>query len=517
MNLSDSFVYSSDKNLYLLYELRMNDKKSLRDLRNVLVKLYTDELSIRRLVDDSGIDSSRIIFASNATNIWHSVLTEADKNGQLGSLLSVIKEEYGHNKDFQNIYDIYYRSSRPSLLPLVSTLSTHELLKQLGFQSEIFDYSNADEMPEDMLQQTFVEHLQFKKYIMDLDNSVALLAPPGGGKTANRRLLELALLKNQHDAFKQNLYSSNVPFVITYKSFEIFSGRLQPLDLQDHCKPLLRLIVDSHIAIINRHPGLFMGLELKEREWWWGLLNLIQGESVYHNLKERALISDWQSQRRWVSPLLPDNPLIDSLNKIQSRLVVMGFNKLYILVDGVDGIMEPTSVVAMEAIIKPLINTDELFSRSGRIWKFFLPDSLNETLWNSRSRSSNRLKVTQIQWYEKNENDSSEKKRVKALVDFLKLRLGWQNSYQEHYIQPLCTYELETLLENEFKVQKITVEEGLALLALRHKEQGPPRALLNFAEKLLTIAITQDKQTITLYDWQKFKISIEHELKHEYS
>jgi hypothetical protein len=485
--------------------------RSLRDLRKVLIELYPDEISIRRLLDDAGITSERVVFNSNAANTWHSVLVEAKKNDQLVPLLDVVKEEYGNNKEFQNAYDANCLSVDIEMSPLVTSLTKHELLKQLGFQPAIFDYLHADEMPEDMLQQTFVAHPQFKAYIMDLDNSAALLAPPGGGKTANRRLLELVLLKNQRNAFKHNLSSLNAPFTIVYKNFEMFSGRLQSIDLQDHCKPLLALIADKFIEVINDYPQLLTQLEAKERRWWWDLLNLIQGESVYHNLTDKRLIDDWQSENLRVSPLLTGNPLIDSLKKIQDKLAIIGFNKLYILVDGVDGFMEPTSISTMEAIIKPLVNTDELFSHSVRIWKFFLPDSLSSVIRNSRGRSSGRLKVAQIQWHE----NSSEKRQVNLLVDFLKLRLGWQSNYQEQNIQPLCTYELETLLENEFKVPRITIEESLALLSLRHKEQGPPRALLSFAEKLLTIAITQNKQMITLQDWEKFRGSIEHDLQHD--
>jgi len=380
----------------------------------------------------------------------------------------------------------------------------YNLLKPLGFHPDSFLHLNADEMPWEMLQQTFVEHPQYKEYVLDSDNSAVLLAPSGGGKTANRRLLELTLRRHQRNVNQHGSQLPKVPFVITYNNFETLASLTQPIGLQDHYKPLVKVIVDEFLNFINSYPTQFMQIDQRERDWWWGLLELDRGQSVYHSLKADSLIGDWQRNGQKIPPFSSDNPLIDTLNKIQYRLANIGFNKLYILVDGIDGVVEPTSISNMEALVKPLLNTDELFSRSGRIWKFFLPDSLLTILQRSRAYSSKRLRVLQIQWLEKDK-----KHQVKTLVEFLKLRLGWESNRQEQHIQPLCENDLET----ELKLQDNTIEESLALLALRHKEQGPPRALLTLVEKLLRISIRQGKSTITLQDWKNFVALIEQDLK----
>lgn len=52
------------------------DQKNFIDLRDLLAFLYPDVLSIRRIIDDAGIDSSRIDISEKAVNSWHFVLTE---------------------------------------------------------------------------------------------------------------------------------------------------------------------------------------------------------------------------------------------------------------------------------------------------------------------------------------------------------------------------------------------------------------------------------------------------------
>ena len=69
----------------------------LAKLREILAKLYSDEFSIRRIVDDSRIKSPQIVLSSNPTNTWHSVLTEADKLGRIDDLLRIVEDEYGTN------------------------------------------------------------------------------------------------------------------------------------------------------------------------------------------------------------------------------------------------------------------------------------------------------------------------------------------------------------------------------------------------------------------------------------
>lgn len=79
----------------------------LKKLRSVLVKLYATPASMRRIIDDAGLDFSRISLESNPGDSWHSILLEAEKLGQVDDLLSVVNGEYGSNADFRDAYKVY--------------------------------------------------------------------------------------------------------------------------------------------------------------------------------------------------------------------------------------------------------------------------------------------------------------------------------------------------------------------------------------------------------------------------
>ncbi|MEM7131448.1 MAG: effector-associated domain EAD1-containing protein [Chloroflexota bacterium] len=82
----------------------------LTAIRNALGSLYPDNLSIRRIGSDAGINLSLINFNSNAQNVWYDLLIEANKNNQVGALLHVVKSEYGANEKFQDAYSAYLSS-----------------------------------------------------------------------------------------------------------------------------------------------------------------------------------------------------------------------------------------------------------------------------------------------------------------------------------------------------------------------------------------------------------------------
>lgn len=77
------------------------------ELRKTLADLYGEELSIRRLVSESGLDSSHINFSASAANVWFGVLNEAEKSGKINILLQIVKDEYGNNPEFVNAYEEY--------------------------------------------------------------------------------------------------------------------------------------------------------------------------------------------------------------------------------------------------------------------------------------------------------------------------------------------------------------------------------------------------------------------------
>jgi len=83
-------------------------------LQKVLAELYTDGSSIRRIVDNAGLDTGRITFTASAINTWHSVLVEADKVHRVEDLLAIVAEEYGKNQGFRAAYRAYRQANGKS-------------------------------------------------------------------------------------------------------------------------------------------------------------------------------------------------------------------------------------------------------------------------------------------------------------------------------------------------------------------------------------------------------------------
>lgn len=76
-------------------------------LRKVMISLFSDELSIRRVCTDANLDLGRIHFNNTVENIWYSVITEASKSNLLDALLNVATEIYDTNKELKDVCERY--------------------------------------------------------------------------------------------------------------------------------------------------------------------------------------------------------------------------------------------------------------------------------------------------------------------------------------------------------------------------------------------------------------------------
>jgi len=70
---------------------------ALTQLRDSLAELYPDESSARRIAAEAGLALSRIALQGSAINIWHGILEEAQKQGQVGAVLRVALGDYPNN------------------------------------------------------------------------------------------------------------------------------------------------------------------------------------------------------------------------------------------------------------------------------------------------------------------------------------------------------------------------------------------------------------------------------------
>ncbi len=69
-----------------------------RQLRTVLVELYTTTADLRRVAHDAGVALDRVVLGGSAVNCWDGLLREAAKNQQVADLLDVAQQEYGGNE-----------------------------------------------------------------------------------------------------------------------------------------------------------------------------------------------------------------------------------------------------------------------------------------------------------------------------------------------------------------------------------------------------------------------------------
>lgn len=89
-------------------------QKALINLRNRLAEIYLDVPSIRRLIDDSQINSSYIHLDSTPINNWHSVLKEAERSNRIDNLLNVVDNENRENINLRRAVDAYRRTNKSS-------------------------------------------------------------------------------------------------------------------------------------------------------------------------------------------------------------------------------------------------------------------------------------------------------------------------------------------------------------------------------------------------------------------
>ena len=98
----------------------------ITNLRDVLSSLYDNEASARRVAEEAGLNIRTISFGSSASNMWHSIISEAKKQEHLISLVDMVSTgDYKNNpalKDACKAYYDYEAQLRPKNNGLTSTI-----------------------------------------------------------------------------------------------------------------------------------------------------------------------------------------------------------------------------------------------------------------------------------------------------------------------------------------------------------------------------------------------------------
>lgn len=77
----------------------MTTRPSLVKLRRNLSRLYYSKERASLIVHDAGINASRILFSDLSDSTWNAILDEAIKSNKMFTLLGMVLDEYGADKE----------------------------------------------------------------------------------------------------------------------------------------------------------------------------------------------------------------------------------------------------------------------------------------------------------------------------------------------------------------------------------------------------------------------------------
>lgn len=267
----------------------------------------------------------------------------------------------------------------------------------LGFDDNPFRFTNADE--EDRLEQYFIQPPYFESIFGDLSRpaSAIVFAPRGGGKSAQRRMIEIS--------------SMGKPLLcLTYDRFE-FPERQTPYTttLEYHLRNILRIGVVGLLTHLQNDANLLQRYNKNDKRTLLALIHQYLGRITEDELK-RAVDSlksfpdkakdFWNEYLPAIAPflviilkMLKMDPgelsrfedragQLEQSPKYQLELLrnlaaKVGLKSIYVLVDKVDETaLTVRDAKASFALISPLIKDLEVLEMKGFAFKFFLWDEL---------------------------------------------------------------------------------------------------------------------------------------------
>jgi hypothetical protein len=380
-----------------------------------------------------------------------------------------------------------------------------EFLARLGFSEDPFQSTNVDE--EEHLQSYFIPPPYFDSVWgnPEIPQSQVIFALRGGGKSAQRRMIEF-------HAEKENV------FAITYDRFEHLSGlKLRTLGTEYHLKNLIQIGLLGFFLEVKARSLMIPSFSSTERETIDALAQLYLGKITKLKVvdtikglktlssKAKQVISEWSGpMSALVSTVLStqglpsvsmgtiaagtnrtgnlEGPTKVHLEILRDLIKSVGFTALYILVDKVDEAPE-TSNRAEESflLLKSLLCDLELLQSKGLGFKFFLWDKL-EPYYREFARPD-RVQQFTLSWRETELNTMLSRRlsafsneRVKdlrqltdaALADPLQLLVVLFANGSPRDMIRICQYILSEQLQLDTDSEKIgiaAIEQGIGKFA----------------------------------------------------
>ncbi len=306
------------------------------------------------------------------------------------------------------------------LNPFGGRVGLKEFLGKLGFTEHPFQFTNADE--EEHLQSYFVPPPYFISVWGDPESpkSQVIFAPRGGGKTAQRRMIEFQA-------------ESEDVFVITYDRFERLSGvDLDALGTDYHLRNIIEVGLLGFLLEYHQRGMQAPSFTKVEREQidrlchhYLSRINRYEALEALNSLKTLSAKAK-QFLREWSAPVstlfsaaltakgIPhpkinlghgsheesiEGPLKAHLEIVRDLLLSIGFKSVYILIDKVDETAETgNNAEASFNLVKPLLRDLELLQMRKVALKFFLWDLLNAKY--QKYARPDRLEQFELSWGE---------------------------------------------------------------------------------------------------------------------
>jgi len=294
-------------------------------------------------------------------------------------------------------------------------MEEREFFNNLGFDSNPFQFTNADD--EERLKNYFIPPPYFNSVWGDPKSpkSVTVFAPRGGGKTAQRKMIEYECVKNE-----------NV-LCVNYSDFD-FSKEPKDITLNDHLGKIIPSIILGILTKLNQNPDLAKRLDetdklylkhlvevhignLSERE----LSNAINSLSNYSdkakkiwnehlfsinialNLVLSRLGSKDQDLKKLDTSPKFDETLKHQFKKIPLIALKMNFSSIYILIDKVDESEKTGNNAELSAkFIEPLLKDLDILETKGYGFKFFLWDKLLQ--YYDKYGRKDRVEFYSLKW-----------------------------------------------------------------------------------------------------------------------
>ena len=324
-------------------------------------------------------------------------------------------------------------------------MALNPLLSRFGFVEDPFASTNAGQEPR--LAQYFVPPPYFHAVLGDPDvpQSHVVLAPRGGGKTAQRRMVE-------------DFSSETESFLcITYEKFELPGGfRLENADLAYHLAQVCRALLIAILIEIDERPEAAGELTLHQKQVlkhgtqrFLGTLSAADFEAALKTIKSRGdKVRDWLRRYTVVMTLVnmvsnklglggvtvangsfdqatQDESLRYQFAQLLDVAKQIGFRSVYILVDGVDELgLTSTDAKAAFDFIRSLITDLPSLEAPGAAFKFFMWDQIEEPFREAGSRPD-RIPQFRLKWT----HSQLEEMMSKRLEAFSNARVASLNNF----------------------------------------------------------------------------------------